>query len=74
MQALILDMNKYPDAALNWDRSRDLLIISYCEAFKHEIHLVIIIIISILIVIYLNKNSIKCNNSFWIWKSNQMRF
>jgi hypothetical protein len=40
---------------LSRDRSRDLFIISHCEAFKHGAHLFIINITSILIVLYVNK-------------------
>jgi hypothetical protein len=51
MQALILNMCKYLDATLGRDRSKDLLIISHCEAFKHMFRLFIINIINILIVL-----------------------
>jgi hypothetical protein len=49
MQALIVHMEKWSDATLNRDRRRDLFIISHCDAFKHEAHLFIINVISILI-------------------------
>jgi hypothetical protein len=51
MNAPILNLEKYSDATLNWDRSRDLFIISHCEAFKHGVHLSIINTISILIAL-----------------------
>jgi hypothetical protein len=51
MQAPIPNMFKQSNATLNLDRTRDLLIISHCEAFKHEARLVNINIISILIVL-----------------------
>jgi hypothetical protein len=41
MQAFILNALKQSDATLNRDRSRDLLIISHCEAYKHDVHLII---------------------------------
>jgi hypothetical protein len=47
MQALILNMSKLSEKALNRDWSRDLFIIGHCEAFKHEAHF---LIINILIV------------------------
>jgi hypothetical protein len=51
MQVLFLTIFKYLDATLNRDRSRDLLIIGHCEAFKHEDHLFIINTISVLTVL-----------------------
>jgi hypothetical protein len=50
MQSLIPNMFKQSKTTLNRDRSKDLLIISQCEAFKHGIHPLIMNIISMLII------------------------
>jgi hypothetical protein len=47
-----MNMFQQSEAAVNRDRSRDLLIISHSEVFKHEVHLVIINIISMLTVLH----------------------
>jgi hypothetical protein len=51
MHAPILNMEKQSDVTLNRDRSSDLFIISRCEAFKHEVYLLIININSMLVVV-----------------------
>jgi hypothetical protein len=43
-----MSMSNYSDATLNRDRLRDVFKICYCEPFKHEIHVFVIDIISII--------------------------